>query len=88
MSIWSDINGTIDIYKFKHVSLHAIIVEVFDDYVKHIEQINEDTYWKYQLTLSFEDDGDTAYKKFKNFLSKLDEHSATYDLVLSVRYLN
>lgn len=88
MSLWSNISGTINVSKSKHVSVRKLANEVFlgEDYNLNLlpsvtrEHIVE-------LEMSFCDDGESAIKRFKKLLKALEDVKISYDLNLDIRFV-
>ena len=87
MSIWSQLDGTLNLSKSRNISVRKMVGEFFhgEDYSLVVNEINDTIF---NVSINLEADGDCAIKKFKKFLVLLEDKNIMYDVNLSVRFVN
>ena len=88
MSIWSQISGTVNISKSRHVSIRKLVGEVFqgEDYnLSLLPSVVKEEIIEFEM--NFCDDGDSATKQFKKLTKALEDVKVSYDLNFNVRFV-
>ena len=88
MSLWSNILGTINVSKSKHISVRKLVNEVFlgEDYnLSLLPSVTREYIIEFEM--GFRDDGDSAIERFKKLLKALEDVKIRYDLNLDVRFV-
>lgn len=90
MSVWSSLEGTIDLRRGCGCSISKVIEEVFDDYRKPLlYQTEHHDSTRNHLTLEFCDDGQSALNIANIFINNILEydHKAHIDLTFTTRLI-
>ena len=88
MSIWSQISGTVNTSKSRHISIRKLVGEVFqgDDYsLSLLPSVVKEEIIEFEM--NFCDDGDSAIKQFKKLVKALEDVKVGYDFNLNVRFI-
>ncbi|HET8688876.1 MAG TPA: hypothetical protein VFM18_19880 [Methanosarcina sp.] len=90
MSIWSQISGYALIRKDKHVSVREIIKETLgeDEVLPVVSSENCGDKWRVDINISFCQDGETATKRSRDFIKKIQEVSVSSDFIVEVRWVS
>lgn len=90
MSVWSSLEGIIDLRRGCKCSVSKLIEEVFDDYrAPVLFQTEHHSSTRNHLTLEFCDDGQSAMNLSNKFIDKLLEYDsdAYVDLTFTTRLM-
>ena len=88
MGLWSNISGTVNVSKSKHVSVRKLVNEVFlgEDYnISLLPSVTREHIIEFEM--GFRDDGESAIKRFKKLLKALEDVKISYDFNLDVRFI-
>lgn len=88
MSVWSSLEGVIDLRRGCGCSISKLIKEVFDDHRKPIlYQTEHHDSVRNHLTLEFCDDGQIALDSANKFIDEISQHDSkcNIDLVFTTR---
>lgn len=90
MSLWSSVEGTVNLRRDAHISLRKVIDTSFDDYRKpFIEELQGLAATAiYSITVEWCNDGDGAVRDVKHFINKLKilDRYATVRLKLTTEF--